>query len=122
MTREEIKNAMAERGLTQVALAGALGINPKGLNEILRGARPMTAALRNHISLLLSQPREAVLVYRVDISEGRVEELCGRRACAVESDRVAAVEAVLRHNLAELVELGKKCDWSDEERMFLGLD
>lgn len=122
MTLEEIKKAMAEQGLTQVALAEKLGVTKDSLNKVLTGKNPMTEALHNHISLLLSQPREAVLVYRVNISEAKAEELCGRNACVHESDRAAAIEAVIHHNLAELIDLGKTCTWSEEERAYLGID
>lgn len=122
MTLEEIKKAMAEQGLTQVALAEKLGVSKVNLNKILSGKNPMTEALHNHISLLLSQPREAVLVYRVNISEAKATELLGERCTAVAADRAAAIEAVIHHNLDELIQLGKTCTWSAEERAYLGLE
>ena len=122
MTLEEIKKAMAEQGLTQVALAEKLGVTKDSLNKVLTGKNPMTEALHNHISLLLSQPREAVLVYRVNISESKAEELLGEKCTAVVTDRAAAIETVIHHNLAELIDLGKTCTWSEEERAYLGID
>lgn len=122
MKVEEIKQALSDRGMTQQDLATALGINPKALNEILRGARPMTDVLRNHIRLLLHQPREAMLVYRVNITEAKAMELLGERGCVLASDRAAAIEMVIHHNLAELIELGKTCTWTDEEKKYLGID
>lgn len=122
MTIEEIKSALAKKGWTQAELAAKLGCNAKGLNEVLRGARPLTEALHNHISLLLAQPREAVLVYRVNITDAQVAELCGANCTTNPADRPAAVEAVIHHNLAELIEIGKKCEWTAEEREFLGID
>ncbi|MBQ8376519.1 MAG: helix-turn-helix transcriptional regulator [Akkermansia sp.] len=122
MTLEEIKKAMAEQGLTQVALAEKLGVTKDSLNKVLTGKNPMTEALHNHISLLLSQPREAILVYRVNISEAKAEELLGEKCTAVVTDRAAAIEAVIHHNLAELIDLGKTCTWSEEERAYLGID
>ena len=121
MTLEEIKTAMVEQGLTQVALAEQLGVSKVNLNKILSGKNPMTDAMRNHIRLLLTQPREAVLVYRVNISEAKAIELLGERSCSVAADRATAIEAIIHHNLAELIELGKKCQWNQEERDFLGL-
>lgn len=121
MTLDEIKTAMAEQGLTQVALAEQLGISKDSLNKILSGKNPMTDAMRNHIRLLLTQPREAVLVYRVNISEAKATELLGDKSCTVAADRAIAIEAIIHHNLAELIELGKKCQWNAEERDFLGL-
>lgn len=121
MTIEEIKQEMAKRNMTQQELASTLGINPKGLCEILRGARPMTEALHNHIYLLFNQPREAVLVYRVNISEKKATELCGEHCSPNPVDRASAIETVIHHNLAELIELGKTCTWSAEEQEFLGI-
>lgn len=121
MTLDEIKNALRLRDMTQAELAKQLGCNAKALNEVLRGARPLTEAMHNHISLLLQGPREAVLVYRVDVSAMKARELLGENSTVNKADRPAAIEAVIHHNLQELIELGKKCDWSDDERQFLGL-
>jgi transcriptional regulator with XRE-family HTH domain len=121
MTLEEIKQAMVDQGLTQVALAEQLGVSKVNLNKILSGKNPMTDALRNHIRLLLHKPREALLIYRVNISEQKASELLGEKSCSVEQDRAVAIEAIIHHNLAELIELGKTCQWNKEERDFLGL-
>lgn len=122
MTIEEIKKAMAEQGLTQVALAEKLGVTKDSLNKVLTGKNTMTEALHNHISLLLSKPREAVLVYRVNISDAKAEELLGEKCTAVPADRAAAIEGVIHHNLDELIKLGKTCTWSAEERAYLGIN
>lgn len=121
MTTDEIKEKMKELGMSQVALAEKLGITKDNLNRILSGKQPLTKVLSNHIELLLSQPREATLLYKVNITEGTVAELLGDRACTVKADRDKALEAIIRHNLVELVEKGAKLDWSDEERKALGL-
>lgn len=121
MTLEEIKQAMADQGLTQVALAEKLGVSKVNLNKILSGKNPMTEALHNHITLLLTQPREAVLVYRVNVTEQKASELLGERCTAIPSDRATAIEAIIHHNLDELIQLGKTCTWSEEEKKFLGI-
>lgn len=121
MTLEEIKQAMADQGLTQVALAEKLGVSKVNLNKILSGKNPMTEALHNHITLLLTQPREAVLVYRVNVTEQKATELLGERCTAIPSDRATAIEAIIHHNLDELIQLGKTCTWSEEEKNFLGI-
>jgi transcriptional regulator with XRE-family HTH domain len=121
MTLEEIKQAMADQGLTQVALAEKLGVSKVNLNKILSGKNPMTDALHNHITLLLTQPREAVLVYRVNVTEQKASELLGERCTVIPSDRATAIEAIIHHNLAELIQLGCSCTWSDEEKNFLGI-
>ena len=107
--------------MSQVALAEKLGITKDNLNRILSGKQPLTKVLSNHIELLFSQPREATLLYKVNITEGTVAELLGDRACTVKADRDKALEAIIRHNLVELVEKGAKLDWTDEERKALGL-
>ena len=122
MTLEDIKKAMAEQGLTQVALAEKLGVTKDSLNKVLTGKNPMTEALHNHITLLLTQPREAVLVYRVNISEAKASELLGERCTAIPSDRATAIEAIIHHNLDELIQLGRTCTWTEEERAYLGID
>lgn len=121
MTLEEIKQAMADQGLTQVALAEKLGVSKVNLNKILSGKNPMTDALHNHITLLLTQPREAVLVYRVNVTEQKASELLGERCTVIPSDRATAIEAIIHHNLAELIQLGCSCTWSEEEKNFLGI-
>ena len=121
MTTDEIKKILADRKITQQEFAGQLGMNPKSFNEVLRGARPMTKTLHNHIKILLEKQRETILVYRVNLTEAKVEELCGKKACASEEERLAALEAVIHHNLQELIEVGKKADWTEEERNFLGV-
>lgn len=121
MTTDEIKEKMKELGMSQVALAEKLGITKDNLNRILSGKQPLTKVLSNHIELLFSQPREATLLYKVNITEGTVAELLGDRACTVKADRDKALEAIIRHNLVELVEKGAKLDWTDEERKALGL-
>ena len=39
----------------------------------------------------------------------------------MKADRDKALEAIIRHNLAELVKKGAELDWNDEERKALGL-
>ena len=121
MTIDEIKAALEAQGLTQADLAKKLGCNAKALNEVLRGARPLTSTMHNHIRLLLREPRAAVLVYRVDVNEAQARELLGANCSANPADRPAAIEAVIHHNLRELIELGKQCEWTPEERRFLGI-
>ncbi len=40
----------------------------------------------------------------------------------ITADRATAIEAVIHHNLDELIQLGKTCTWSAEERAYLGLE
>lgn len=121
MTITEIKAAMEARGWTIAAFAEKLGVGYNTLRHILAGRVSMTDAMHNHICLLLREPREAVLVYRVDINEAQARELLGANCTANAADRPAALEAVVHCNLRELIELGKQCDWTADERRFLGI-
>lgn len=121
MTIQEIKEELVRRGWTQADLAEKLAYNAKSLYEVLRGARPMTETLLRHIELLFAEPNEVLLVYKVDISNGQTEKLRNENDELNESARTVAVEAVLHHNLNELIELGKSCKWNERERKFLGL-
>lgn len=121
MTLDEINAAIKAKGYNITTFASQLGMTADALGRILSGKRPLTESLHNHISLLLKEPREAILVYRVDITESKAAELCGANCCANPEDRKAAIEAIIHHNLAELIEAGKRCAWTPEERDFLGL-
>lgn len=122
MTTDEIKEEMRKLGLSQVALAEKLGITKDNLNRILSGKQPLTKVLANHIELLLAQPREATLLYKINLTEGITAELLGDKACTCKDDYLPALEAVIRHNLVELVNRGATMvDWTDEERKALGL-
>ena len=122
MTTDEIKERMRELGLSQVALAEKLGITKDNLNRILSGKQPLTKVLSNHIELLLAQPREATLLYKINLTEGTTAELLGDKACTCKDDYLPALEAVIRHNLVELVNRGATMvDWTDEERKALGI-
>lgn len=62
------------------------------------------------------------MVYRVDIDTKKVEELTAGRGCVTEADHKAAMDAIIRSNLQELIRLGSTLDWTPEERCALGLD
>ena len=122
MTTDEIKKKMAERGGSITELASKLDITADGLGRILSGKRPLTGQLSNHIELLLAQPREATLLYKINLTEGTTAELLGDKACTCKDDYLPALEAVIRHNLVLLVRNGiDNVDWSDEERKALGI-
>ena len=122
MTTDEIKKKMTERGWSITELASKLDITADGLGRILSGKRPLTGQLSNHIELLLAQPREATLLYKINLTEGTTAELLGDKACTCKDDYLPALEAVIRHNLVELVNRGATMvDWTDEERKALGI-
>lgn len=119
MTIEEIKAAIKAQGYTQAEFAKKLGVATSTLTNALSGITPLTKALHNHIALLLEKERDCVFVYKITLPEAKVEELIGQRTCLTESDRRAAIEAIIRHNLQQLIELGKQAPWSPEERQYL---
>lgn len=122
MTNEEIKAEMEARHMSITELARKLDITADGLGRILAGKRPMTGQLSRHIELLLEKERDCMFLYKIELPEAKVTELCGRATCQTEEDRLTAIDAIIRHNLAELIELGRKCQWSEAEREALHLE
>ena len=102
------------------ALAEELGVTADGLGRILAGKRPITEQLQRHIDYVLGK-REAVLVYRVDVGTHKVEELTAGRGCVTESDHRQALQAILEHNLQELIKVGAQLEWTAEQRAAFGL-
>ena len=111
---------MKARNMSITELAKILDITADGLGRILSGKRPITGQLSRHIELLLSQPRDAVVSYRVNIPDERVEEICCD--CRTEEERQAAITALIHHNLAQLAAIGAILSLSPEELKSLGLE
>lgn len=61
------------------------------------------------------------MVYRVDVPSHKVEELTAGRGCVTEEDHREAMQAILEHNLQELIKIGAQLDWTPEQRRALGL-
>lgn len=120
MTIEEIKEILEQRGISQKDLAEQLHIHPMSLSRILRGAAPLSEQLESHIDYVLGK-REAVLVYRVDVGTHKVEELTAGRGCVTEADHREAMQAILEHNLQELIKVGARLEWTAEQRAAFGL-
>ena len=117
----EILTLMDERGHTRQTLAEELGISYDTLRLILSGKRPLTEQLARHISYVLGK-RESILVYRVQASEKRVEELTAGKGCKCDKDRVEAMQAIIAYNMQQLAELGAQASWSAEQRAAWGLE
>ncbi len=120
MTIEEIKEILEQRGISQKDLAEQLHIHPMSLSRILRGAAPLSEQLESHIEYVLGK-REAVLVYRVDVPDGKAQELTAGRGCVTEADHRLALKAIIEHNLHELARLGAQLEWTPEQRAALGI-
>lgn len=120
MTPEEIKQELAIRRITIAEFAARLGVGYTTLRNALAGHTPLTKALEHHIQLALGK-REAVLVYRVDVGTRKVEELTAGRGCVTELDHWEAMQAILEHNLQELIKVGALLEWTAEQRAAFGL-
>lgn len=120
MTRDEIKAEMKAQGITVRELANQLAVHEAGLGEVLRGRRKLTETLARHIEFILGK-HEAILVYRVDVAQRKVEELTDGKGCVTAKDRECAMQAIIEHNLEELVKIGAALDWTPEQRRALGL-
>ena len=121
MTLEEIKQEMEAREMNITALAKELGITADGLGRVLSGKRPLTEQLARHISYVLGK-RESILVYRVQASEKRVEELTAGKGCKGDKERVEAMQAIIAYNMQQLAELGAQASWTAEQRAAWGLE
>lgn len=120
MTLEEINREISERKKKVSELAEELGVNTNSLRQILAGQRPLTEQLARHISYVLGK-RESILVYRVQASEKRVEELTAGKGCKCDKDRVEAMQAIIAYNMQQLAELGEQASWTPEQRAAWGL-
>lgn len=125
MNKEEIKAELKARGWTYAMLADKLGMSEGRIKTIMSSKEELKKTLQNHIELLFASPSSAVLVYRIDLTTDEVSELCGSREFPDtekgRADLAKAVEAVLHHNMEHLAALGKKCNWSDKEKAWLGI-
>ena len=120
MTIDEIKEKMKERDMNISALAAELGVTADGLGRVLAGKRPLTEQLSRHIDYIFGK-REAVLVYRVDVPDGKAQELTAGRGCVTEADHRLALKAIIEHNLHELARLGAQLEWTPDQRAAFGL-
>lgn len=121
MTLEEINAEMETRQIKVGQLAEELGVNVNSLRQILAGQRPLTEQLSRHISYVLGK-RESILVYRVQATEKKVEELTAGKGCKCEKDRVEALQAIIALNMKQLVELGARAGWTPEQLEAWGLE
>ena len=136
-TAEELKAAIIKRGYTLKSFAEKIEVACGTLRHVLSGHQALTPALRNHIEMALQLDkgkatpppapadagagitREGIIIYKIEIPDGRLDEIC--TGLTSPADRAAALERVVHHNLRELIELGKTCEWTDEERQQLGI-
>ena len=106
MTIEEIKQALAERGMTQQELAAALSISYSSMRQILSGATKLTEQLSKHIEYVLNKRKQQTLVYTVDLPEGTVRSwIPGFESLSAEEQQ-KTLHAICANVLRELIAKG----------------
>lgn len=106
MTIEEIKQALAERGMTQQELAAALSISYSSMRQILSGATKLTEQLSKHIEYVLDKRKQQTLVYTVDLPEGTVRSwIPGFESLSAEEQQ-KTLHAICANVLRELIDKG----------------
>lgn len=106
MTIEEIKQALAERGMTQQELAAALSISYSSMRQILSGATKLTEQLSKHIEYVLNKRKQQTLVYTVDLPEGTVRSwIPGFESLSAEEQQ-KTLHAICANVLHELIAKG----------------
>lgn len=123
MEIEEIRKNLKARGWTYKTFAEKLKIAENTVSQFMRGKNKITDQLMSHIELLFSAPQNAVLVYKISLTDKQVEELTGGQQFPAtpegEARKAAAVEAVLLHNMQTLIDLGRKVDLPDDMKGLL---
>ena len=123
MTLEKLKHEMQIRGWSVADLARKLALSQVHVYDILKGKKQMKETLQRHLELLFSAPQNAVLVYKISLTDKQVEELTGGQQFPAtpegEARKAAAVEAVLLHNMQTLADMGRKVDMPDDMKGLL---
>lgn len=126
MDIEEIRQNLTERGWSYYDLAQKLKISESTVKQFMSGKNKVTDRLMEHIKLLFAAEQNAVLVYKVNLSDKQVLDLTSGKQFADTPEghaaRARALEAIVQHNIAQLAEYGKACNWTPAERKWLGLD
>lgn len=106
MTIEEIKNILAERGMTQQELATALSISYSSMRQILSGATKLTEQLSKHIEYVLNKRKQQTFIYTVDLPEGTVRSWVPGFDTLSEEEQQKTLRAICHNVLAELAAKG----------------
>lgn len=115
MTIEEIKNILAERGMTQQELATALSISYSSMRQILSGATKLTEQLSKHIEYVLNKRKQQTFIYTVDLPEGTVRSWVPGFDTLSEEEQQKTLRAICHNVLAELAAKGAE-RLTDKER------
>lgn len=106
MTIEEIKQELAERGMTQQELAAALSISYSSMRQILSGATKLTEQLSKHIEYVLDKRKQQTFIYTVDLPEGTVRSWVPGFETLSPEEQQKTLHAICRNVLAELAAKG----------------
>ena len=103
MTKDEIKQALKERGWTIQTLAEKLRVSYGALRAVLSESGKLTDQLSAHIELLLNNTQEQLIMYKITYPDAVVQSwLPGWDELSPEQ-RKAGIEAVLREAAEQLV-------------------
>lgn len=106
MTIEEIKQELAERGMTQQELAAALSISYSSMRQILSGATKLTEQLSKHIEYVLDKRKQQTFIYTVDLPEVTVRSWVPGFETLSPEEQQKTLHAICRNVLAELAAKG----------------
>ncbi len=106
MTIEEIKNILAERGMTQQELATALSISYSSMRQILSGATKLTEQLSKHIEYVLNKRKQQTFIYTVGLPEGTVRSWVPGFDTLSEEEQQKTLRAICHNVLSELAAKG----------------
>lgn len=115
MTIEEIKQELAERGMTQQELAAALSISYSSMRQILSGATKLTEQLSKHIEYVLNKRKQQTFIYTVDLPEGTVRSWVPGFETLSPEEQQKTLHTICRDVLVQLAAKGAE-RLTDKER------
>lgn len=103
MTKEEIKQALKERGWSYQLLAEKLRVSEGSIKNALSDKGKLTDQLAAHIELLLGNTQEQLIMYKITYPDAVVQSWLPGWDELTPAQRKAGIEAVLREATEQLV-------------------
>ena len=103
MTKEEIKQALKERGWSYQLLAEKLRVSEGSIKNALSDKGKLTDQLSAHIELLLGSTQEQLIMYKITYPDAVVQSWLPGWDELTPEQRKAGIEAVLREATEQLV-------------------
>ena len=103
MTKDEIKNALRERGWTYQTLAEKLRVSYGALRTVLSENGKLTDQLNAHIELLLNNTQEQLIMYKITYPDALCRSWLPGWDDLTEEQRRVGLEAVLREAAQQLI-------------------